>query len=114
MVIKFPKRLKFSKENPIIDFYKKCMIQIDNTEAIDDVQVTAFTVNPKDYTKLNKILKKHYAKNYPFLKARKLKFEIGMVMLDIGPRVNKLVTEGYVLVDEEDLYGNFEVKEYEF
>jgi hypothetical protein len=110
MIIKFPNRLKCSKENPIVDFYKKCMIQVNGTDRVDNVQVTAFTVNPKDYKKLNELLKKHYKKNYPFLKANKLKFEIGMVMLDIGPRVNKSIAEGFVLVEEDELYGNFEIE----
>ena len=51
MVIKFPTRLKFSKENPVVDFYKKCMKQVNGSESVDNVQVTAFTVNPKDYKK---------------------------------------------------------------
>lgn len=114
MIIKFPTRLKFSKENPIIDFYKKCMIQINGSKEVDNVQVVAFTVNPRDYNKLKNTLKKHIKKNYPMLKGRKVKFEIGMVMLDIGPRINKNVEEGQVLVDEGELYGNFESKKYSY
>lgn len=106
MVIKFPNRLRFSKENPIVDFYKKCMVQINGSKEIDNVQVVAFTVNPRDYNKLKNTLKKHIKKNYPMLKGAKVKFEVGMVMLDIGPRVNKTVTEGFVLVNEEELYGD--------
>lgn len=110
MVIQFPKRLKFSKENPIVDFYKKCMLQINDTSVVDNVNVTAFTVNPQDYKKLNEILKKHIKKCFPFLTPTKLKFEMGMVMLDIGPRVSKDVKIGTVLVDKEELYGDIEVK----
>lgn len=107
MTVQFPKRLKLSKENPIIDFYKKCMQQINNTSNLDNVNVTAFTVNPKDYKKLNQALKKHMRKNYPTLPEKKIKFEMGMFMLDIGPRVNSTAPEGSVLVNEEELYGNF-------
>lgn len=114
MVIKFPKRLKFSKENPIVDFYKKCMLQITGKSMVDNVDVTAFTVNPKDYKKLNQALKKHLQKNYPFLSVKKIKFEIDMTMLDIGPRVHKLASEGFVLVEEDRIYGDFENTEYEF
>jgi len=107
MLINFPKRLKFSKENPITDFYKKCIFQINNTTYVDNIQVIAFTVNPKDYKKLCNILKKHIKKNYPILNSIKIKFEVDMFMLDLGPRVNKKIQEGTVLVNEEELYANF-------
>lgn len=105
MLIKFPKRIKSAKKNPIIDFYEKCLLELTSSSNLDNVQVTAFTVNPKDYTKLKKLLKIYIKKNYPLLNARKISFEIGMVMLDIGPRVSKTVQEGNVSVDKDCLYG---------
>ena len=84
------------------------MIQINGTDCVDNVQVIAFTVNPKDYKKLNQSLKKHILKNCPLLKPSKVKFEIGMILLDLGPRINKNIEEGFVLVSEKELYGNIE------
>jgi hypothetical protein len=105
MVINFPTRLKYSKENPIVNFYEKCMKSAFN-KGIDAVDVTAFCINVKDYSKLKKLLDKHLKINYPNLSFKKRKFEVGLILLDIGPRVSKKIDPGSVEIDEEKLYDN--------
>lgn len=102
--IKFPTRIKFSKENPIEDFYKKCMNLAFNKTEIKDVDVTSFCVHPKDYSKLKKLLAKHVKKNF-IVTHKRLLFETGMFLLNYGPRTSKLVEEGTVEIDEDNLYG---------
>lgn len=109
MIIKFPKRLKSAKKNPLEDFYEKCLVDLKKSIDLNKVQVTAFTINPTDYKKLENLLKIHIKKNYPYLKSKRISFEIGMIMLNIGPRVSKKIEIGKVLVDEENLYGIFEM-----
>ncbi len=109
MMIKFPKRLRSAKKNPLEDFYEKCLLELKKSTELNKIQVTAFTVNPKDYKKLETLLKIHIKKNYPYLKSKRISFEIGMIMLNIGPRVSRNIEIGKVLVDEENLYGIFEM-----
>jgi ubiquitin-protein ligase len=109
MVIKFPKRLKSAKKNPLEDFYEKCLVSLKKSQDLNKVQVTAFTVNPSDYKKLENLLKIHIKKNYPYLNSKRILFEAGMIMLNIGPRISKNIEAGTVLVDEDNIYGIFEV-----
>lgn len=102
--INFPTRLKYAKENPLLHFYKKCMLSAYNTDRLDNIQVTAFTVNPKDYKKLKTLLEKHVKASYHFLSYRKRIFEVGMLLLDIGPRVSNEVKQGTVEIDQQELY----------
>ena len=102
----FPKRIKYAKDNPIVDFYKKCMkVAFDNPD-VTGVQVWAFEINPKDYKKLEKLLKIHIQKTFPDLPYKKLQFEKSLILLDIGPRICKNVVEGLVRINMEELYGN--------
>jgi hypothetical protein len=104
--IEFPKRIKYAKENPVVNFYKKCMKKAFNNPDVTNVQVWAFEVNGSDYKKLQKLLKIHLQKNYPNLPYKKLEFEKSLILLDIGPRVCKDVTRGFVRINIGELYGN--------
>ena len=108
--ITFPKRIKYAKENPLVDFYKKCMKAAFNNPDVTGVQVWAFEVNPKDYKKLEKLLKTHIKKIYPNLPYKKAKFEKGMILLDIGPRISRDVEPGLVRINIRELYGNSKSK----
>lgn len=103
--IQFPTRIKYAKENPVVDFYKKCMKKAFDSTDISNVQVWAFEVNQKDYKKLDKLLKIHIKKLFPDLPYKKLQFEKSMILLDIGPRVSSDVQIGLVRVNLEELYG---------
>lgn len=104
MIIKFPSRIKYAKENPIVNFFEKCMKTAFN-DGIDGVDVTAFSVNIKDYSKLKKLLHKHLKINYPNLSYKKRSFEVGLILLDIGPRVDKNVKVGTVEINESVVYA---------
>ena len=104
--IPFPKRIKFSKMHPLVDFYSKCMKEAFDSEAIDKVQVWAFSINPKDNRKLSELLKKHIKKNYPYLPYKKIDITLRMELLNIGPRVDKKVQQGQVLINTDELYAN--------
>lgn len=102
----FPKRIKYAKENPIVDFYKKCMKKAFDSDNIENVQVWAFEVNSKDYKKLENLLRLHIKKTYPGLPHKRLMFEKSMILLDIGPRVSKEVVAGVVRINKKELYGD--------
>jgi hypothetical protein len=104
--IQFPKRIKYAKENPIVDFYKKCMKKAFGNSGIDNVQVWAFEVCRKDYKKLEHLLKSYIKKNYPLLPYKQLMFEKSMILLDIGPRISREVQEGTVRINKKELYGD--------
>jgi hypothetical protein len=104
MVITFPKNIKYTKINPLVDFYVKCLRLSKKSESLENVQVTAFKVNPKDYKKLKQLSLKYIEKNFTFLSYKKKKFESSMLLLDLGPRVSSLVKIGTVQIDEESLY----------
>lgn len=114
VIVSFPKRLKYSKINPLEDFYSKCMKTLQECQAITGVidsnlagvQVWAFSINQKDYTKLTELVKKHVKKQYPELPFKKIKFNVGMIMLDIGPRVDNTVKIGKVKINLNELYEN--------
>lgn len=108
--INFPSRLKYAKENPIVDFYKKCMKVAFEKNDIANVRVWAFEVNQKDYKKLSNLLKIHIKKLYPFLPYKKSNVERGLILLDIGPRVSKDVEPGVVRINIEELYGDSKSK----
>lgn len=104
MVIFFPKRIKYAKENPVIDFYRKCMKSAFDTELLNGVNVCAFTIHPSDYKKLKKLLEKHIKRNYPYLEKGLLRLEVEMYMLDLGPVEDKSRTRGTVSINEKELY----------
>jgi hypothetical protein len=102
--IEFPKRIKYSKDNPVIDFYKKVVKKAFEHDNLDGLNVTAVCIHPKDYSKLKELLTKHVKKNFkiPYIK---IQFEVGMFLLDLGPRTSKLIKQGTVEIDEDNLYG---------
>ena len=104
MIIAFPKRLKYVKINPLVDFYTKCMKSAYNSNNLDNLNVTAFIINPKDYIKLKNLVNDYIHKNYPDLSFRRKAFEASMMLLDIGPRVSKNVQQGTVIITEDTLY----------
>lgn len=104
--IKFPTRIRYTKENPVVDFYKKCMRSAFNSSDVSGVQVWSFEVNSIDYKKLENLLKKHIKKTFPELPYRKLKLEKSMILLDIGPRICNDVASGFVRINLMELYGN--------
>jgi hypothetical protein len=108
--VEFPKRIKYAKENPVVDFYKKCMKKAFDNPEIANVQVWAFEVNQKDYKKLEALLKKHIKRMYPSLPYKKLQLEKSLILLDIGPRVSKDVVPGLVRINLGELYGDAKSK----
>ena len=76
MVVKFPTRIKFSKENPIEDFYKKCTSGFEKKVRIELISVVAFSLNSKDYSRLKSLLNKHLKFNHPYLSSKRRNFEI--------------------------------------
>ena len=110
--IHFPKRIKYAKTNPLEDFYSKCMKQLClcaersgvSSTNLSGVQVWAFSVNKKDYVKLTELVRKHVKKQYPSLPFKKIKYNVGLIMLDIGPRVDNKVPENQVFVNEQEIY----------
>lgn len=112
MIVQFPKRLKYVKCNPLVDFYTKCMKSSYNSKNLDNLNVTAFIINPKDYRKLKNLVNDYIYKNYPELSFKRKSFEASMMLLDIGPRVSKNVQEGTVIIMEDILYvSDFKNKE---
>ena len=108
--VEFPKRIKYAKENPLIDFYKKCMKKAFSNPDVSNVQVWAFEVNQKDYKKLELLLKNHIKRKYPYLPHKKLQFEKSMILLDIGPRVSRDIEPGLVGINIRELYGDSKSK----
>jgi hypothetical protein len=114
VIINFPKRLKCSKSNPLEDFYSKCMKTLRDyklvTGVIDTslkrVQVWAFSVCREDYKKLTKTVTKYLKTEYPELSLKKIQFNVGLIMLDIGPRIDNTVELGKVKIKLENLYEN--------
>lgn len=105
MTIQFPKRIKHTKVIPFIDFYLKCMKMAYDTTNLDNISVSAFSVNAKDYSKLKKLMSIYYKKNFHFLSYKRRNFEISMICLDIGPRVSNKVKQGTVKIEEDKLYA---------
>lgn len=119
VVINFPKRLKYSKINPLEDFYSKCLKNLQKYSTIKEVtslellniQVWAFSVNGQDYKRLRDLVRKHVKKQYPDLPIKKLFFNTELIMLDIGPRVDNSIKSGEVKVNLENLYENRNFKD---
>lgn len=107
MTIKFPKRIKYAKEHPLYDFYRKCLRAIDKqSEDLSGVQVWAFSINPKDEKILKDLLKKHIKKNYTHIPYKKLNYTIALETLNIGPRLDKKVEVGTVSINLTEIYSN--------
>lgn len=102
--IKFPRKLKRITDNPLIDFYKKCMGQIGLPPNLKGVSVMAFTINPKDYNYLKNLCTVYVKRKYPNLNRKRITFEIEMSFLDIGPAVSTKIAEGRVQIDSTKLY----------
>lgn len=103
-ILKFPTRLKIKTENPIIDFYSKCLKSLGKSTNIKGLDVTKFTVNPKDYKKLSTFTFQHFKNTYPFLTKKRIKTEVSFFLLQFGPCEKETVPEGSVLVDLKNLY----------
>lgn len=116
-IIDFPKRIRYSKINPLEDFYYKCLISLEiikdsnkknasNLKNLEAVQVWAFSVNQKEYDKLKLLTTKYVKKQYPNLPHKKIKYVVGLILLDIGPRVDNKIEKGQVHVNRGELYEN--------
>ena len=100
MIIPFPKKIRSTNHNPIVDFYSKCL-KLSNIDLdLDNIQITAFIVNPKDFNILKKKLFKFLKGRYSKLSFQQLKFEVDVTLIDFGPRVSSLVEQGTVVIDE--------------
>ena len=58
-------------------------------------------INPKDGKKLRVTYYRAYRNDYPFLPKKKIDLAVAMLMLNIEPRVNKGVAEGFILIEGE-------------
>lgn len=56
-------------------------------------------INPEDSKKLRKTYYNQLKKEYPYLKKKKLDLDVAMMMLQLEPRVDKGVSEGYILIE---------------
>lgn len=106
LFIEIPKTFKYSKTNPLEDFYSKCLLRLNKNTELNGIQVIAFSVNLKDYKKLTKALVNYLKNNQPFLSYKKLNFTAKFTMVDMGPRVDNTVPNGFVRVNLEKLYKN--------
>lgn len=97
--IKFPKRLKWSTEETLEHFYKKCLATLKIKQGNKLINVTAFTINEKDLPILTKLLTKRVKKMYPRIGKKDMEFTIGWHMLDKGPSCSDEVEQGTVQVD---------------
>jgi hypothetical protein len=102
--IKFPRNLKRISDNPLIDFYKKCMGRAGLSSNLNGVSVMAFTINPKDYSYLKKLCITYVKRRYPSFNKKRLTFEIEMAFLDIGPIESNKIAKGQVQIDNARLY----------
>jgi hypothetical protein len=103
-IIKFPTRLKIKTDNPIIDFYRKCLKSLGKSEDLKNLDVTKFTVNPKDYKRLSQFLSKNIKHTYTGITNKRLSIETGFFLLQFGPCERETVPEGSVLIDLNNLY----------
>jgi hypothetical protein len=105
-IIKFPTRLKVKTGNPILDFYSKCLKSLGKPNILKNLDVTKFTVNPKDYKKFSKLLGKHIKNNYTGISNKRVKIEISLFLLQFGPCERDSVPEGSVLINTKNLYAD--------
>jgi hypothetical protein len=107
-VIKFPTRLKVKTGNPILDFYSKCLKLLGYPNQLKNLDVTKFSVNPKDYKKLEKLLASHMKNElktqYAGITNKRMSIEISYFLLQFAPCERESVPEGSVLVDLNNLY----------
>jgi hypothetical protein len=103
-IIKFPTRLKIKTGNPVIDFYRKCLKSLGKSDDLKNLDVTKFTVNPKDYKKLSQFLSKNIRHTYTGITNKRVNIEISMFLLQFGPCEREAVPEGSVLIDLKNLY----------
>jgi hypothetical protein len=99
MLIKFPIIRK--NKNPIEEFYKNSLLSSIEFSQINYINVNAFTVNPKDYAKLLKLLTKHMKTMFTGISISKIKHESSYLLMDMGPRVSSNIPEGFVEIDRE-------------
>lgn len=60
-------------------------------------------MNPKDYKKLQSNYTRALRKAHPYISPRKLQSSVGMHFLNLGPREDKGVAPGYLIVDDIEI-----------
>lgn len=102
---KFPKRLKYTKDNPYQDFYLKCIksANIDYKEGTK-IRVESFKINPSDREFLKKYVLKHLHIQNPWLSEKELESGFAWLDLDIGPSLSSQVKIGTVQINTDELY----------
>lgn len=103
-IIKIPTRLKIKTGNPVLDFYGKCLKSLGKPIILKNLDVTKFTVHPKDYKKLTKFMNQHFKNMYSGISSKRISIETGFFMLQFGPCERETVSEGSVLIDTSRLY----------
>ena len=101
MLIKFPIIRK--NKNPIEEFYTNSLLSSQELPEIQDIVVTAFTINPKDYRKLLKLLDKYIKNIFINIPVSKRKHEGAFILMDMGPRISSKIPEGFVKIDKRKL-----------
>lgn len=94
-VVKFPKRLKWAKETPLVDFYEK-VIASASIEKKGKFDVTQFKINPKDEQILKDYIILYVKKDLPYIKKAKIDSVVAMHLLCYGPNTSDLITVGTV------------------
>lgn len=104
LTIKFPKRIKWASEDPLTDFYLKCLLSTKRKRNNKRIMVSAFTVHPNDYEKLEKLIAKNVSKRFPYYDKKTVGHFVQYAMFDIGPCSSPTVQEGTVQIDEKKMF----------
>ena len=94
-IVKFPKRLKWVKETPLLDFYQKVIISA-GIEQKGKFDVTQFKINPNDECILKDYIVLYVKRDLPYIKKAKIDSIVAMHLLCYGPNTSDLVAIGTV------------------
>lgn len=100
----FPTRLKIKTDNPILDFYRKCLKSLNKEVELANFDVTKVYINPKDSVILRKALISHIKHTEKKLPSKMLKAQVELFLLQFGPAEKNSVPSGIVFIDFENLY----------
>jgi hypothetical protein len=102
--LKIPKNLecKTERSHPLEKFYNNLAKRIDkNLYKKKRIDVTSVYINPKDSKDILKEIENWVCKIKPFYSKNKIKTQVGLIWLDLGPVEDKNVEVGFCEVDKE-------------
>lgn len=73
---------------------------IESSHGLESCNPSKVWINPKDSKRLRDSYYAMYKNEYQFLSKKQIESSVAMYMLNLEPKIDKGISEGYILIEE--------------